>query len=1641
MRNKSKNRIGYKSKPCIILCFFLFFNVFISFSQSDPNVAISITDDTQRFSVYGEQEADDLGESVSNLGDVNGDGIDDIVIGAPGIDNGTVLGVGEAYVVFGATGIASLSIDINNLDGSNGFTVSGLLEEDNLGGSVSSAGDINNDGINDILIGSSGKAIIIFGSTSGFSALYTATDIDGINGIILDGSGDFGEAVSHLDDVNGDGVSDVIIGAPSNIANAYVFYGSPTIGHTDAASLDGSNGFKIEGFSQSSSGYDFRVSHAGDINNDGVEDIVLGFPAYNEGTMSYSGRVVVIFGNSTGFSSVFSVSSLNGTNGFVLTDDVEYGRFGMTVNNAKDFNGDGIDDLAITATESAYVIFGKNTAFSAIVDISDIAATDKFVFKSGWYQYTDQLSGIDGLSDINNDGITDLIVSVPHWYGYARSGSVYVIYGSTSLPATLESGDIIGVNGYHIFDDVRYSHKGFGASVSHAGDFNNDGIPDFIVGERMNNSDIYNKIGATHVFFGNTFDVIDSEVPTITCPSGTQELYANSVLPNYLICLSSVSDNSTYNTDMVYTQTPAAGTLFTSSTNVEITVTDKSGHTSSCSFMVNLKTTTVEIDCATTNFSAKNLNGTNGLVIYGEDSHSYTGHDVNTAGDVNGDGIDDFIVLAKGDTVNHTGPYSGYHADIFGGVYIIFGTNSGFPPNIDLEYLNGSDGFKINNDNLPHIRTSSDNNFEKADTAGDINNDGYDDIILSNPFRDSGFGHVFVVFGKASGFTPDFDLATLNGTNGFTIVGTGTNGYAGIDIDNLGDVNGDNIDDIILTNGTYTGHSDSGKCFVIYGSTSGFSTLFNLSSLDGTNGFIITTDGTTAENIGRSVSGIGDVNGDDINDMAIGGSKDRKFVVYGKPSSASFPSTFNVEDIDGTNGFAIEHSESSIGSTVSNANDVNNDGLNDIIFGNKYVLFGSSAFPAVFDLETLDGANGFFTSGTGKVFNAAGDFNNDGYDDLIYGDYSSQYLIYGRENWEESVSTSTSPGCLLKMTLFNSNSLVSGSYAGDVNNDGIDDLVLGHYNPYSHSYKVNADPGFAYAIFGKETPDTEDPVIDCPANQILASGEVLPDYTALASVTDNCDSCIVITQSPVEGSEYIVGMTVTLTATDKNGNSVDCSFTVSEDSDSVDPTASNPTPINVSCSGDVPTEDITVVTDEADDSGEIPTVAFVGDVSDGNSNPEVITRTYSVTDEAGNSINVEQTITVNDTENPIASNPSPINVSCSSDVPSADIAVVTDASDNCTTTPTVAFVSDVESVSGTIIRTYSVTDEAGNSINVEQTITVNDTENPTASNPSPINVSCAGDIPSEDISVVTDASDNCTTTPIVAFESDLESTPGTIIRTYSVTDEAGNSINVEQIITVNDTENPQIVCPLDITQTVDSGSPTAVVTFTSPVGADNCAVDTTTQIAGLPSGSAFPIGTTTVTFEVNDVSGNSTTCSFNVIVEEEVSVDCSLTDTESPTASNPSSINVSCSGDIPSEDISVVIDAADNCTTTPIVAFVSDVESTPGIIIRTYNVSDEAGNSINVEQTITVNDTIKPEIVCPSDITQTVDSGSSTAVVTFTSPVGTDNCAVDTTTQIAGLPSGSAFPIGTTIVTFEVNDVSGNSATCSFNVIVEEEVS
>jgi len=244
---------------------------------------------------------------------------------------------------------------------------------------------------------------------------------------------------------------------------------------------------------------------------------------------------------------------------------------------------------------------------------------------------------------------------------------------------------------------------------------------------------------------------------------------------------------------------------------------------------------------------------------------------------------------------------------------------------------------------------------------------------------------------------------------------------------------------------------------------------------------------------------------------------------------------------------------------------------------------------------------------------------------------------------------------------------------------------------------------------------------------------------------------------------------------------------------------------------------------------------------------------------------------------------------------------------------------------------------------------------------------------------------------------------------------------------------PQIVCPGNITVNNTVGSCGAIVNYSTPVGTDNCPGVVTTLTAGMASGSTFPIGTTTVTYAVDDVIGNGpVSCSFTVTV----------VDSEAPQITCPGNITVnntagSC-GAIVNYSTPVGTDNCAGATTTLTAGMASGSTFPVGTTTVTYAVNDAAGNGpVTCSFTVTVVDSEAPQITCPGNITVNNTVGSCGALVNYSAPVGTDNCAGAVTTLTAGMASGSTFPVGTTTVTYAVNDAAGNGpVSCSFTVTV-----
>ena len=321
----------------------------------DANFELSSLDGTNGFTLNGIDAVDFSGVSVSSAGDVNGDSIDDIIIGARGADPNDNDRAGESYVVFGKSNGFDPILDLNSLDGNNGFTINGIDAGDVSGRSVSSAGDVNGDGIDDIIIGAAsadpndnsaaGESYVVFGKSNGFDPILDLNSLDGNNGFTINGidAGDVsGRSVSSAGDVNGDGIDDIIIGARgadpndnSAAGESYVVFGKsngfdPIL---DLSSLDGNNGFTINGIDAGDvSGV--SVSSAGDVNGDSIDDIIIGARGADPNDNDRAGESYVVFGKSNGFDPILDLSSLDGNNGFTINGIDANNRSGDSVSSA-----------------------------------------------------------------------------------------------------------------------------------------------------------------------------------------------------------------------------------------------------------------------------------------------------------------------------------------------------------------------------------------------------------------------------------------------------------------------------------------------------------------------------------------------------------------------------------------------------------------------------------------------------------------------------------------------------------------------------------------------------------------------------------------------------------------------------------------------------------------------------------------------------------------------------------------------------------------------------------------------------------------------------------------------------------------------------------------------------------------------------------------------------------------------------------------------------------------------------------------------------------------------------------------------------------------------------------------------------------
>lgn len=403
---------------------------------------------------------DGTGKTAAAAGDINGDGIDDIIVGARNYSSGDR---GEAFVIFGTTSGFDVRLDLGDLKGDDGFRIKGGEKGDNFGNSVSSAGDINGDGYDDLVIGAhhtspAGATYVVFGKPDSFEALVTVSTLDGANGfkiIGIDQSDLSGISVSSAGDVNGDGIDDIIIGALNgdihsdpeiaNVGESYVVFGKTTgwDAVVDLGKLDGSNGFRLTGIDENDRVA--QVSSAGDINGDGYDDIVIGGASAGVGNSNITGEAYVVFGKATGWDANISLDSLDGNNGFRIKATDGSRELGATVSSAGDINGDGYDDIIVSApltfkSGEAYVIFGKSSGWDADFQLTGLSGDNGFrlILDEEW----GDLGGGRSAGDVNGDGFADIILGAPQAYprGDFDAGSSFVIFGRAPDAAVIRVG-------------------------------------------------------------------------------------------------------------------------------------------------------------------------------------------------------------------------------------------------------------------------------------------------------------------------------------------------------------------------------------------------------------------------------------------------------------------------------------------------------------------------------------------------------------------------------------------------------------------------------------------------------------------------------------------------------------------------------------------------------------------------------------------------------------------------------------------------------------------------------------------------------------------------------------------------------------------------------------------------------------------------------------------------------------------------------------------------------------------------------------------------------------------------------------------------------------------------------------------------
>lgn len=464
------------------------------------------------FVIDGELADDESGFWVAGGGDVNGDGLDDLLVTTPLVPGGA----GRIWVVHGR--VAGPPVELADVSaGTGGFVIEGEVAGDGAGTSAAIVGDVDGDGLADVLIGApgagpAGRAYLVHGKADG-AAVALADVAMGIGGFVLEGDvtgEDAGTAVAGAGDVDGDGRADLMVGAPEGgpipgAGRTYVVHGKADT--TAVALADvylGVGGFVVRG-----AGFDDNsgttVAGAGDVNGDGLADVLVGAQLANAGGNSNSGRCYVVFGRTS--TNPIDVSSL-GAGGFFIDGVAALDEACTAIAGLGDVNGDGRSDVAVGVPYDeddlllqgrTYVVFGK--ADSSTVLLANVA-TGAGGFVVDGESTVDFLGlAVAGPGDMDGDGFADLGLGTPNMdMPGLYSGRGYVVFGKSDGAGVPLADLTVRLGGFSLVAEAANDELGW--AVGGAGDVDGDGFGDLVISARRANPPSGVDAGRSYVVLG-----------------------------------------------------------------------------------------------------------------------------------------------------------------------------------------------------------------------------------------------------------------------------------------------------------------------------------------------------------------------------------------------------------------------------------------------------------------------------------------------------------------------------------------------------------------------------------------------------------------------------------------------------------------------------------------------------------------------------------------------------------------------------------------------------------------------------------------------------------------------------------------------------------------------------------------------------------------------------------------------------------------------------------------------------------------------------------------------------------------------------------------------------------------------------------